>query len=213
MAKISILRRVLATRSLTAWCRDWPPVLFLHETMVSIWQDRLPINTAAIQKHASQGIAARMLAGYAWKWTSEKDGNADGAVDDVTIPGFNFRMPWNSRRSRTTWAIDPAGAEQIGCIHTSQGLEFDYVGVIIGLDLRFEKDNGGFRASWPDYKDSAGKKGLKQDPESLSLLIRNIYKTLMSRAMKGCYVFACDPGLATYLRESSVRALSGNPKI
>lgn len=84
-----------------------------------------------------QGFSARILAGYAWKWTSEEEGNRNGEVDDVEILEHNFKMPWNSRRSRTTWAIDPSGLNQVGCIHTSQGLEFDFVGVIVGYDLKF----------------------------------------------------------------------------
>ncbi len=156
----------------------------------------------AIREKSRNGFASRMLAGYAWKWTSEEKGNSNGEVEDVTIPEFGFSMPWNSRRSRTTWAIDPEGVEQVGCIHTSQGLEFDYVGVIIGSDLTFNTKERSFDVSWFDYKDSAGKKGLKKNPQPLNSLVRNIYKTLMSRAMRGCYVYVCDPGLAEYLRES-----------
>jgi DUF2075 family protein/SOS-response transcriptional repressor LexA len=155
----------------------------------------------AISEKNRNGFASRMLAGYAWRWTSKKGGNADGEVEDVTIPEFGFSMPWNSRRSRTTWAIDPEGIGQVGCIHTSQGLEFDYVGVLIGSDLRFDATSRSFSVSWTDYKDNSGKKGLKGDPASLSRLVRNIYKTLMSRAMKGCYVYVCDPGLRQYIKD------------
>jgi DUF2075 family protein/phage repressor protein C with HTH and peptisase S24 domain len=157
----------------------------------------------AIREKNRNGFAARMLAGYAWKWTSEDDGNSDGEVEDVTIPEFGFNMPWNSRRSRTTWAIDPEGVDQVGCIHTSQGLEFDYVGVIIGPDLSFDISGRSFDVSWVDYKDNAGKKGLKNNPKALNKLVRNIYKTLMSRAMKGCYVYVCDSGLREHFKKSA----------
>ena len=156
----------------------------------------------AIKAKQHGGFAARMLAGYAWKWTSEADGNRNGEVEDVSIPKHKFKMPWNSRRARTTWALDSSGIDQIGCIHTSQGLEFDYVGVIIGSDLEFDAAGNSFRVSWENYKDSAGKKGMRGDPESLCRLVKNIYKTLMSRALKGCYVYVCDPGLGEYLATS-----------
>lgn len=120
---------------------------------------------------------------------------------DITIPEFDFTMPWNSRRVGTTWAIDPAGIEQAGCIHTSQGLEFDYVGVLVGNDLHFNPDTLEYHAHWSVYKDSTGKKGLKDNPQELTKLIKNIYKVLMSRGMKGCYVYFVDRGMAEYFRE------------
>ncbi len=159
----------------------------------------------AIASKNKEGYSARMLAGYAWKWTSEKEGNADGEIEDVTLPEFKFAMPWNSRKARTTWAIDAEGIEQVGCIHTSQGLEFDYVGVIIGNDLRFNPDDRTYYVDWNSYKDMSGKKGLGKDRVALSVLVRNIYKTLMSRAMKGCYVFICDAAVRQVFKESMSR--------
>lgn len=154
----------------------------------------------AIKERAEQGYSARMLAGYAWKWTSEKDGNTHGQIPDVTIQEHDFSMPWNSRSARSTWAIDDSGVDQIGCIHTSQGLEFDYAGIIIGSDLQFDAQRYRLFASWQHYKDSAGKKGLKDDPEALTSLVKNIYKTLMSRATRGCYVYCCEAGVEEYLK-------------
>lgn len=154
-----------------------------------------------IRKHADEGLHARMLAGYAWKWTSAREGNPDGDIDDVIIEEHEFSMPWNSRSSRTTWAIDPSGIDQIGCIHTSQGLEFDYVGIIIGGDLRFDPEEKRLYASWADYKDVSGKSGLKNDPEKFTQLVKQIYKVLLTRAMKGCYIYCCDKNLQEYLRE------------
>ncbi len=153
-----------------------------------------------IRQQNSLGFNARILAGYAWEWTSEKGGNKNAQVNDVFIPEHDFSMPWNSRAMRTSWAIEGEGVNQVGCIHTSQGLEFDYVGVIVGNDLRIN-DNFCLVADWKNYKDSAGKKGLKEEPEQLSILIRNIYKTLMSRGMKGCYVYFCDKEVEKYFKE------------
>ncbi len=157
-----------------------------------------------IQNHEEEGLQARMLAGYAWKWTSAKNGNPGGEVEDVVIAEHDFSMPWNSRNSRTTWAIDPSGLDQIGCIHTSQGLEFDYIGILIGKDLQYDPKAMKLFASWADYKDTAGKKGLKGSPEELTQLVKNIYKVLMTRAMKGCYIYCHDANLQSYLRECLV---------
>jgi uncharacterized protein len=148
------------------------------------------------------GFSARILAGYAWKWTSEEEGNINGEIDDVKIPEYNFKMPWNSRRSRTTWAIDPTGVDQVGCIHTSQGLEFDYIGVIVGYDLAFDSENATYHVDWDSYKDAAGKKNLKKNPLELCKLVRNIYKTLMSRGMKGCYVYFTDKALEKHFKNN-----------
>ncbi len=155
----------------------------------------------SIEQKSLQGYKARMLAGFAWEWTDAKHGNDDAQVEDVTIPEFGFSMPWNSRKEQNTWAVDENKRNQIGCVHTSQGLEFDYVGVIIGKDLQFNPDTGLIYASIDDYKDKSGKKGLKNNPAKLTLFIKNIYKVLMSRGMKGCYIYCCDKELAAYLKQ------------
>jgi len=154
-----------------------------------------------IKRKNNAGCKARMLAGYAWTWTSEQDGNKNAQVEDVSIAEHNFSMPWNSRSMRTSWAIDDNGVNQVGCIHTSQGLEFDYVGVIVGKDLIFNLDSCEYSADWQNYKDVAGKKGLRNNPEELSSLVRNIYKILMSRGMKGCYVYFCDKNVERYFQQ------------
>lgn len=153
----------------------------------------------AIESRRSAGYDSRILAGYAWPWTNE--GNSDGQVKDVRIDEFGFAMPWNSRASRTTWAIDEQGNDQVGCIHTAQGLEFDYVGVLVGDELRFDEAKNEFFVDWSSYKDSSGKTNLRNDPEKLSLLVRNIYKVLMSRGMKGCYVYFVNKSIEAHFRD------------
>jgi DUF2075 family protein/thymidine kinase len=144
---------------------------------------------------------ARMLAGFAWPWTDEKSGNRNGEINDVAIPEYGFSMPWNGRASRELWAIKPEGENQIGCIHTSQGLEFDYAGVIVGADLKYDVERRRLAASYDDYKDSSGRRGLKDKPRELTELVCNVYKTLMSRGMKGCYVFCVDKNLQAHFKE------------
>lgn len=153
-----------------------------------------------ITEKRDAGFHARLLAGFAWPWTSKKGGNFDAEVPDVQISEHEFKMPWNSRRDQYSWAIDNTKANQIGCVHTAQGLEFDYVGVIIGNDLRYNPLTSEVYASHEDYYDSSGKKGLKDNPAELTRLIKNIYKVLLSRGMKGCFVYCRDKNLQEYLR-------------
>ncbi|WP_068614674.1 DUF2075 domain-containing protein [Paenibacillus tuaregi] len=152
-----------------------------------------------IKAKESNGFKARLLAGFAWNWTAEKDGNRNGEISDVIIEEHGFQMPWNGRSISSTWAIHPSGIDQIGCVHTSQGLEFDYVGVIIGNDLKFNPETMELYADYDQYKDTMGKRGLKLNQERLTKLVKNIYKILISRGMKGCYVYCRDQELRRYL--------------
>jgi len=154
---------------------------------------------AHVRRHADQGENARLLAGYAWEWTSEEDGNDRGQINDVIIEEHNFQMPWNPRASRELWAVQPDGIDTIGCIHTAQGLEFDYVGVIIGNDLKYNPQTGEVWADANEYKDKAGMTGIRNNKAEITRLIKNIYKVLCSRGMKGCAVYCRDPALQEYL--------------
>jgi DUF2075 family protein/phage repressor protein C with HTH and peptisase S24 domain len=162
-----------------------------------IFSDPNKLREAIKEKHDS-GFSARVLAGYAWQWTSANEGNANGEVEDVVIPEFDFSMPWNSRKVGTTWAVDQGGIHQVGCIHTSQGLEFDYAGVIIGRDLTFNPDVLTYNTDYDSYKDTMGKRGLRENPIELNRLVRNIYKILMTRGIKGCYVYFVDKETEKY---------------
>ena len=152
---------------------------------------------------------ARMVAGYCWDWIKAGQNNTD--VLDITIPEFGFAKSWNLGNT-STWAIDPESIEQIGCIHTCQGLEFDYVGVIIGDDMRYENDRIVTDATKRAKTDSS-LKGLKkliaEDPDAAEeiadKIIKNTYRTLMTRGMKGCYVYCTDTSLAEYLKASLAR--------
>ena len=145
---------------------------------------------------------ARILAGYCWKWN--KNGKNDTDVHDIRIG--DFEMSWNLASTKT-YAIDENSVNEVGCIHTSQGLEFDYAGVIIGDDMRYE--NGHIvtdftkRAS-TDQSIKGIKKLYKEDPQfalkEADEIIKNTYRTLMTRGMKGCYVYCTDTNLANYLK-------------
>lgn len=145
---------------------------------------------------------SRMVAGYCWNWIKEGKNNSN--VHDIQIGDFG--MSWNLGSS-STWAIDPESVHEIGCIHTCQGLEFDYVGVIIGEDIRYS--NGiitDFTKRARTDQSLKGLKGLyKKNPEkALSIadkIIKNTYRTLLTRGQKGCYIYCVDENLKVYLKE------------
>lgn len=146
---------------------------------------------------------ARLLAGYCWNWIKEGKNNSD--VHDIVIDDFS--MSWNLGNS-DTWAIDEDSVNEIGCIHTSQGLEFDYVGVIIGEDMRFDGEHivTNFNERARTDKSLLGiKKLYKENPrEALEVadeIIKNTYRTLMTRGMKGCYIYCEDMVLQGYFKE------------
>ncbi|MED3625497.1 DUF2075 domain-containing protein [Bacillus thermocopriae] len=148
---------------------------------------------------------SRIVAGYCWNW--DKVGQTNPDYFDIVIPEFDFKMSWNLGNT-ATWAIDENSVREAGCIHTCQGLEFDYVGVIIGDDLRYEKGSvvtDYTKRAKTDTSLKGLKKMIREEPEkALKLadeIIRNTYRTLMTRGQKGCFVFCTDKKLAAYLKE------------
>ena len=146
---------------------------------------------------------SRILAGYCWAWLKEGQNNSD--VHDIKIG--DFEMSWNLGNT-STFAIDENSVNEVGCIHTSQGLEFDYAGVIIGDDMRYK--NGHIvtdftKRAKTDQSLKGIKKLYKENPEfalkEADEIIKNTYRTLMTRGMKGCYVYCTDKNLADHLRE------------
>ena len=147
---------------------------------------------------------ARMVAGYCWKWPSKTNRNDY----DIQFPEFDFQMKWNLTEDGSTWIISPNSVNEIGCIHTCQGLEVDYIGVIIGPDLIARNGklitDASKRAS-SDTSVKGYKRLLKENPEqgkaALDLIIKNTYRTLMTRGMKGCYVYCVDKETEEYFKQ------------
>ena len=139
---------------------------------------------------------ARMLAGYCYEWVTKNNKYSD--IYDIELEK-NFKAKWNFDNTNT-WAIDEESFEQVGCIHTSQGLEFDYVGVIIGQDLRYE--NSHIKTDYTQRaKSDASLKGIKTT-KNYSLadeIIKNTYRTLLSRGQKGCYIYCEDKDLLKHI--------------
>ncbi|MCK9166741.1 MAG: DUF2075 domain-containing protein [Acholeplasmatales bacterium] len=139
----------------------------------------------------------RMVAGYTYDWVTKKNPN----VDEYDIVLGEFKAKWNFSNTKT-WAIDESSFDEVGCIHTSQGLEFDYIGVIIGKDLIY-RNNKVITDFTKRAKTDYSLRGIKtnENYQLADTIIRNTYKTLMSRGQKGCYVYCEDKELSNYLRK------------
>lgn len=148
-------------------------------------------------------LRSRMLAGYCWDWVSKKD----QSLSDIHIG--DYKATWNLIEHGQAWIVHPDSVSEIGCIHTSQGLELDYVGVIIGPDLivrngkaitdiskraKTDKSIFGFRKLQREEPEYAN--------ELADLIIKNTYRVLMTRGMKGCFVYSTDKETEEYFRKS-----------
>ena len=145
---------------------------------------------------ARAGFTARMTAGFCWPWSNPKP---DGTlVNDVIIEGY--RRPWNARPEAKrlakgipkalTWAHDPEGLGQIGCVYTAQGFEFDFVGVIFGTDLKYSNSTH----SWVGHPENSHDAVVKRSGQKFIDLVKNTYRVLLTRGMKGCYICFQDEG-------------------
>jgi uncharacterized protein len=150
---------------------------------------------AMIRARAEEGHSARLVAGYCWPWSEPGD---DGTLEpDVEVDGWS--RPWNARPNATGlakgipkshfWASEPGGMDQVGCIYTAQGFEFDYVGVVFGDDLVYRPREG-----WVGRREFSHDGGLKRgtSEEEFTRLVKNTYRVLLSRGLKGCYVYFTD---------------------
>ena len=146
---------------------------------------------------------SRMVAGYCWDWQSKKD----PGVMDVTIPEHGFEMQWNLDSDGSLWIIKNDSVSEIGCIHTCQGLELDYVGVVVGEDFIVRNgkvETDALRRSRNDSSVRGYKSMLKKNREKAKALadrvVKNTYRTLMSRGQKGCFLFCVDRETNEYFR-------------
>lgn len=198
--------------------------LGIEETATPIWDQRQEsfelrivdspeTLDSLIRARNAEGYTARMVAGFCWKWSKEP--KADGSlVDDVEIG--NFKRPWNAppgiRGLRAgippadLWAHDPRGIDQIGCIYTAQGFEFDYVGVIWGGDLVYDLD----RATWCADRTKSRDSVLRKAKAEFLDLVKNTYRTLLTRGLKGCYIYFLDKDTERFVR-SRTEALGATP--
>lgn len=147
----------------------------------------------------------RNAAGYAWEWKT-KPGNkkykGKKGLYDIVIGDYKYR--WNS--TYDNWIISNNATNEIGCIHTVQGYDLNYLGVIIGEDIKYDCENNCIVADINNYYDTLGRTGLTDKPEALRDYLINIYITLMTRGIHGTYVYVCDDALREYMAQFIDRA-------
>jgi DUF2075 family protein len=153
---------------------------------------------------------ARLIAGYSWEWPKKAGRKRHGHLKHVQADGLS--LPWNF--DGENWATAKDGIEQVGCVHTCQGVEFDWLGVLIGPDLRYEngrvvgdptkraKTDNSLKGSKKALAEAKGDAAAAAEVRAkVQAIIKNTYKVLLSRGRKGCFVWCADPGLRDYLRQ------------
>ena len=143
----------------------------------------------------------RLVSGYSWVWQSDpKKKNPTPDAIDIEIEGLQFQ--WN--QTDKDWINNPKDInnplQEIGCIHTVQGYDLNYAGIIFGKEISYDKELNKIIINENNYYDSAGRQGIK-DPEELANFIKNIYETIMLRGIKGTYIYACDENLREYFKK------------
>ena len=161
-----------------------------------------------VEEDKVPGQTARIMAGFCWKWSDTLDVNGD-LIKDVEIG--DFKMPWETHRNITKtpkgyvkwfeWAYKPEGIKQVGCIYTAQGFEFDYAGVIIGPDLIYNTESHKIETVKSATRDPMLRNAPNEATMTFDDYVRNIYRVLMSRGMKGCFLYICDENLRNYMKQ------------
>jgi ATP:corrinoid adenosyltransferase len=155
-----------------------------------------------IRKKSAEGESSRLVAGFCWPWS---DPNSDGSlVPDVKVG--DWEMPWNARPDgkrlargipkSNFWASDSGGLEQVGCVYTAQGFEFDYVGIIFGLDLKYDWETN----EWVGDKKQSFDTVVKRSGDQFVELVKNTYRVLFTRGIKGCYIHFMDEGTRRFFQ-------------
>ena len=185
--------------------------LFVRELFdFEVFDSAAELHNAIRQKNKKDN-KSRLVAGYCWDWISKRDPH----LFDIKIEQDDYKAQWNLSEYGNNWVIDPNSVNEVGCIHTCQGLEVDYIGVIIGPDLFFDgrrlitdpTKRAKTDQSLRGYKKERAVNMLEADLKA-DALIRNTYRTLMSRGMKGCYVYATDSATREFFK-SAIADLPG----
>ncbi len=178
---------------------------------VKVFKD--PIKFREALRERNNNNRARMVAGYCYEWVTGKDSAKKQVAKKLGIPEAQwdtdsrlqydiklgkFTAKWNLSYDKT-WITSPNSFDEVGCIHTSQGLELDYCGVIIGKDLRYEKNE--IITDQTQIAQSDDTSGIRtcKDNDVAEKLIKNTYRTMLTRGQKGCYIFCEDEALGRYL--------------
>ena len=164
---------------------------FESEHYEFVLYDSLTYLYADLKKKEDEFGLCRLLSGYSWEWKSAKND-----VPDITIEGLNLK--WNT--TNEDWINSPNAFNEVGCIHTTQGYDLNYTGIIFGKEITYNPETKQIEINASQYFDKKGKQGI-EDPATLKAYILNIYKTMMLRGIRGTYVYICDEGLREYFKE------------
>ena len=157
--------------------------------------------------------SARLIAGWCWPWSDEGRQENGDLLYEVAIPEHNFYMPWETKvhpqgdfvykyaENADVWCIQNEGVNQTGCIFSIQGWETDYVGVILGPDIKYDEKSDSLVCCPGQMNYGISKRRPLGGTDDETMLVRNIYRVLLTRGRKGCFVFACDPNVSKYLRK------------
>ena len=195
------MEQVLYNREITS-------VFSPYDFDLQVMDDPQEMYDKLVEIDKKEGQTARIMAGFCWKWSKVLDENGD-LVKDVRIG--NFAMPWESSDAIQKlpagyvkwyeWAYRPEGIKQCGCIYTAQGFEFDYAGVIIGPDLKYDTVTKKIITDKSESQDPVLKRTVAEANMTFDEYVRNIYRVLMSRGMKGCYLYIVDEPLRQYFKD------------
>ncbi len=158
--------------------------LFIFDSLIDLYSE-------LTAREKLDGLC-RLVAGYSWPWSSKED----KAAIDIEIEGLEFQ--WN--QTDKDWINSPNAFNEIGCIHTTQGYDLNYAGVIFGKEINYNKLTDKIEVDAKMYFDTYGRIGVK-DNEQLKSYIINIYKTIMYRGIKGTFIYACNKELREYLKQ------------
>jgi uncharacterized protein len=176
---------------LTLRLRDRAPK-FDHKDYDFLYFDHISDMANAIAEKEKEYQLSRMVAGYSWEWKSKKEPSAM----DIEIEGIQFQ--WNQQYNQ--WINSKNAAKEIGCIHTTQGYDLNYIGVIFGNEISYNENINQIEICAGNFFDKKTKAGIK-DETILKQYILNIYQTMLYRGIKGVFVYACDPGLKGYFKK------------
>ena len=176
---------------------------------LQLFDDPQEMYNRLVEQNEKPGQTARIMAGFCWPWSNDVDQNGD-LIKDVRIG--DFAMPWETKDTVYNklrikyprwyeWAYKQKGIEQVGCIYTAQGFEFDYAGVIIGADLKYNQLLGEVVTDKTACKDPVLRRNVGEATMSYDDYVRNIYRVLLSRGMKGCYLYVVDVPLRNHIRK------------
>lgn len=203
--RLSSQMRVLAGSDYLAHIRralsDAPPTSLpdLGDYDLRFFDDPAAMYREIAERNTEHGLS-RLVAGYAWPWNS-RGSSPDEFVWDIEVG--SLRLCWN--RTAIDWINSPTSVREVGSIHTVQGYDLNYAGVIIGPDLYWDRTERRIKLDRANYFDKKGKasnglKGIAYSDEEVLAMVKNAYNVLLTRGMRGTYVYVCDPALRQHLR-------------